>query len=70
MSYNEFNFEQSNTMRIAIDMVVATLGHDSEKSRIEIARIVLSIANQGDFSAGALAKMTLDKLDDQERKTA
>jgi hypothetical protein len=35
-----------------------------------IARIVLSVAIHGDFSAGALAKMTLDRLDDQERKTA
>jgi hypothetical protein len=70
MSYNEFDFEQSNAMRIAIDMVVTTLGNNSDKSRTEIARIVLSIANQGDFSAAAIAKMTLDRLDDQERKIA
>jgi hypothetical protein len=70
MSYHEFDFEQSNAMRIAIDMVVTTLGNNSEKNRTDIARIVLSIASEGDFSAGALARMTLDKLDDQERKTA
>jgi hypothetical protein len=70
MSYNEFDFEQSNAMRIAIDMVVITLGNNSEKNRTDIARIVLSVANQGDFSAAAIAKMTLDRLDDQARKTA
>ena len=33
--------------------------------------IVLGAANQGEFSSGAaLAKMTLDKLDDKKRKTA
>jgi hypothetical protein len=70
MSYNEFDFEQSNAMRIAIDMVVTTLGNNSDKSRTEIARIVLGVASQGDFSAGALATMTLDKWDDLERRTA
>jgi hypothetical protein len=70
MSYNEFDFEQSSAMRIAIDMVVITLGNNSEKNRTDIARIVLSVANQGDFSAAAIAKMTLDRLDDQARKTA
>jgi hypothetical protein len=70
MSYNEFDFEQCDAMRIAIDMVMTALAHDGEKSRTENARIVLSIANQGDFSAAAIAKMTLDRLDDQERKIA
>jgi hypothetical protein len=57
-------------MRSAIDMVVAVLGYHSEKSRTDIARIVLSVANQGDFSASVLAKMTIDKFDDQNRGTA
>jgi hypothetical protein len=71
MSHNEFHFERSDTMHVAIDMVFTALGNNSEKIRADIERIVLSAANQGEFSSGAaLAKMTLDKLDDKKRKTA
>jgi hypothetical protein len=69
MSHNEFHFERSETMHIAIDMVFTALGNNSEKIRADIERIVLSAANQGEFSSGAaLAKMTLDKPDGKKER--
>jgi hypothetical protein len=62
MSHNLFSFEQSNAMRGAIDTVIETLGDDKQPNRIDIARLVLSIANEGDYSVAALTKMTLDRV--------
>jgi hypothetical protein len=66
MSHNEFNFERSDAMHIAIDMVFTALGNNSEKIRGDTERNVRSTASQGDVSAGALATITLDKLGDKE----
>jgi hypothetical protein len=65
----QFSQAQSNALRTAIDMVIATLSADGETKRAEIGRIALSIASRGDFSAAAIAKMTLAELDERERKT-
>jgi hypothetical protein len=63
----QFGLAQSNALRIAIDMVVLTLGDRTKLSRTEIARIALSTANEGDFSAATIAKMALRKIDDLGR---
>jgi hypothetical protein len=69
MPYHEYSFEQSDAMRGAIDIVLATLSDDSAGTRTEIARLVLGIANEGDYSASALAKMAIDRMEYLERKT-
>jgi hypothetical protein len=66
---HQFSLAQSNAFRIAIDMVVALLGSESKISRTEISRVALRMANQGDFSAAVIAKMTLAELDERERRT-
>ena len=52
-------------MRRAIDLISERLhlsSKDMEERRAEIARIVLSIANQHDCDAPTLAKLALEKM--------
>jgi hypothetical protein len=71
MQYNEFGPEQASAMRIAVDTALTWLGGgNSESWRTEIARIVLSIAREGDYSAAELAELTIEKIAERERKTA
>jgi hypothetical protein len=63
MRHNEFSYEQTGAMRTAIDMVLAaTAEGDGDVRRSEIARIVLSIADQDNCEASTLAKLTLERL--------
>jgi hypothetical protein len=72
MSNNEFNFEQTNAMREAIEIVVRHLGgSEDNKQRTEVAKFVLSIAfNRRRYSAESLANLALEQLGEPSRKTA
>jgi hypothetical protein len=63
MSYYEFDFEDTHTMRAAVDIVAATLGDTFDKRRSEVARLILRLANEGgDYSAATLASVALEKM--------
>jgi hypothetical protein len=71
MSHNEFTFEQTTVMRQAIDIVLRHLGDsDNNRLRAEIARVVLSIANQGDYDVDTLVMLTIEKLREPARRTS
>ena len=63
MSNNAFDFEQTGVMRAALDMVVGHLGGQAdEQRRTEIARLILTIAAEGDCDATTLVKGTAGKV--------
>jgi len=65
MRHNEFTYEQTIAMRIAVDMVLAAAGEgDGDVRRSEIERIVLGIADEDNCEASTLAKLTLERLND------
>jgi hypothetical protein len=72
MSPRDFSFEQTSVMRSAIDKVLVHLEVPTESSlRSEVGHLVLSIFNQGDeHDANALAALTIEKIAEQNGKTA
>jgi hypothetical protein len=68
---SEFSLRQTNIMRVAIQMVLDHFGGEvGERRRAEVARAVLSIANERDHDAATLAGLTLERMPEMERKTA
>jgi hypothetical protein len=68
MSFNESSYEQTHTIREALEMVVR-LTKDGEDRRAEISRIIFRIANQMTFDATALANLTFSEMAHSTRKT-
>jgi hypothetical protein len=68
MSFNESSYEQTQTIREALEMVVR-LTKDGEDRRAEISKIIFRIADQMTFDATALANLTLSEMAHSTRKT-
>jgi hypothetical protein len=61
MSEQPLTFEQIQTMRMAIDMVLRSLG-DDPKRRPEVVSAIVPHAGINGHSAATLANLALDKM--------
>jgi hypothetical protein len=61
MSEQPLTFEQIQTMRMAIDMVLHSLGGDA-KRRPEVASVIVPHAGIDGHSASTLANLALEKM--------
>jgi hypothetical protein len=61
MSEQSLSFEQVETMRAAIDMVVSSLGEDVRR-RPEVASVIVPHAGVDGHSALTLANLALEKM--------
>jgi hypothetical protein len=55
------NFEQIQSMRAAIDMVMGSLG-PGVRGRAEVARAIVPFAGTGGHSASTMANLALEKM--------
>jgi hypothetical protein len=69
MTYNESSYERTSVMRSAIEMVLR-LTKDGDKRRDEVAKVVLSIADQGDCDAHTLAILAIEAMSEPSQKSA
>ena len=67
---HQFSDEQTKVVRETIDSVLLHLsGGEDSVLRKEIARVVLNIANEGDYDGDTLTILAIEKLGEPVRRT-